>query len=540
MIFVFGACASKTKDKMLEFREVYRSGNVEKAEKILEDSGLKDEKNSVLLWHLEKGTIALAKSDESAAILEFQESLDLIDKLFTTKLKSKVASLLINDASDEFYGASYERSYAHYFLSRAYYARYLKTKNKLDLQGARGTILAWDSYFAELQRSASTKTFYQTDLMLKIFGGQIHEMSGIANDKQVALQLYKDGLRILGIQGGIFPLFNSKSEEYVKNFEEALATGETPNQKLFESTAVYQDLKNFITYKILVLTKEIRGGDFANQVKALNPSVELLKKVNEGSGNVVIVVEEGLVPRKIPKAFNIGLKGAMNATDNKGAKDFIAKVGAEVLANFAMNKLGMTPDAGAGGLMFAHTVTKVAVTEAAVEFELPVIEKTNPVERLEIFVTNSKGQNVAQAPLSVVSENGDIAKVVLEEDAVSRYVKTGTRVAIKHIAAIISAYGVYRAMKGKDESSNDFFAKTAALATYVGASKGLSMLERADTRYWASLPDTLRMSEFKLSPGEYRLGVARYESGKAPRSPSKDLGKFHVSQSGKELFVFKF
>jgi len=542
LILVLGACSSKTGEKIRKYRDVYAQGDFEKAQSLLDSSGLKKEKNSELLWHLEKGTLALARGDENTAIVDFQTSLDLIDRLFTTKLTKKAASLFINDASDDFYGASYERSYAHYFLAKAYYQRYQKTKTKLDLQGARGTILAWDSYFAELQRSASAKTIYQTDLMLKVFGGQIHEVSEISNDKQIALQLYKDALRILELQGGAFSLFNSKSADYVKTYEEAVKEDKAPSQKNYDKTAAYQDLKNYLHYKVLSLTKEIRGSDFAVQLKSLSPQSDVLKKVETGKSNVTIVIEEGLVPAKVGKPFNFGIKGAMAATDDKKVQSFIATVGSDLIASFAMNKLGMAPSntSNPGSFLFAHQVTKLAVQEAAVEFELPMIENVPLVQRLQVFVLDSKGVIIAQSPLPVISENGDIARIVLEEDVVSRYVKTGTRVALKHLTAIVAAMTVYQTINGKNGNGGDFLAKAAALATYVGASKGIAMFEKADTRYWSTLPQALRMMEFKLAPGDYEIGIALYTGDKAPAAPSKVLGKVAVDKSGKTINILTF
>lgn len=520
---------------MREYREAYALGNLEKAASLLDSSKLKDDTKSVLLWHLEKGTLNLSLGNDDTAITHFQTSLELIDKLFTTKLSSKTSSFFLSDQYDEFYGSSYERSYAHYYLAKSLYSRYLKKGNKLDLQGARGTILAWDSYFSELQRSASSKTLYSNDLMLKVFGGQIHEISEIRNDKQIALQLYKDALSLLYSQGGIFSLFNQKSLDYIKDYEKS----GRPSNKLYIATPARDDLRDFLHFKILSLTKEIRSGDFESQKKALSPKPQIVEKAARGPGNVVLILEEGLIPQKVGKPFNFGIKGAINSVDNSGAKTFIATVGTELLAAFAMNKLGLVPRTSnsAGNLIFAHDVTKLAVQEAAIEFELPMIENVPPVKRLDYFILDEKGSIVDRGAFPVVSENGEIAKVVLEEDAVSRYVKTGTRVAIKHLTAIVAAMKVYKSLQ-KDDNGPDFLAKTAAMATYIGASKGFAALEKADTRHWTTLPHVLRMSEIKLNPGTYQVGLGAYEGEQAPSSPSKILGKILVRESGKSIYTY--
>jgi tetratricopeptide (TPR) repeat protein len=522
---------------MQEYRDAYLASDFGKADDLLEKSSLKKSKKSSLLWHLEKGTVSLAKGDEDSAVSHFQTSLDLIDKLYTKKLSAKVSSLLINDPSDYFYGANYERSYAHYFLAKSLYARYLKKGNALDLQGARGTILAWDTYFTDLQRSSTSKTLYQTDLMLKVFGGEIHEVSQIKNDKQIALQLYKDALQILSSQGGIFSVFNKKNVDYIKDFKDE----GKPSPKLYEPTPLRNDLTDFLHYKILSLTKDVRGSDFEAQAKTLSPRPEVKKLAAKGSGNVVLVLEEGLIPKKIGKPFNFGIKGAMNSVGDDGAKKFIATVGVEAITAFAMNKLGMIPErtANPGSFVFAHSVTRLAVQEAAVEFELPMIDNVPLVQRLELFVLNSKGVVVHRGPLPVVSENGDIARVVLEEDVVSRYIKTGSRVAVKHIVAIVAALQVYRTLARGNEG-NDFLAKSAAMATYVGASKGIAALEKADTRSWLTLPQALRMYELKLTPGDYKVAVGTYSGEKAPDAPAKIIGDIIVKNSDKAIHTLQF
>lgn len=523
------------KDQLKDYRSAFLQGDFEKAEKILEKSDLKKDKRSILLWHLEKGSLALAKNNEDQAISHFQTSIELIDRLYTTKLSKKAASLLINDSADEFYGANYERSFAYYFLAKSLYKRFQKKGAKLDLQGARGTILAWDSYFSELQRSATSKTLYSTDLMLKIFGGQIHESSEIRTDKQIALQLYKDALGILNTQGGIFSTFNKKNQEYINYY---VSEGKISND-LFVSTPSKEDLQDFLHFKILSLTQEIRSGQFEDELKSLNPKKETAVRAKDGPGNVVLIFEEGLIPQKVAKPFNFGLKGAIDSVDSPGAKAFISTVGAEFVTAFAMNKLGMFPQnpASAGNFIFAHNMTRLAVQEAAIEFELPVIETVPAAKRLEFFILDEKNVVVHRGPLPVISDNGDIARVVLEEDAVSRYFKTGSRIAVKHIIAIVAAIKMYQTLQ-KGGQNADFFAKTAAMATYLGASKGLTMLEKADTRHWMTLPQVMRMAEMKLRLGKYKVGVGEYLSEKAPVSPTKMIGEFQIQANSKSIFTF--
>lgn len=536
LVVILGACASKMTNQLAEYRDHFFGGRFEKAREVLDKSELRRAQKSQLLWHLENGTLELTRQNETLAIQEFQSALELIDQLYTKKISAKITTFLVNDASDVFYGASYERSFAHYFLARSYYARYLKTLSPQDLQGARAAILAWDTYFAELQRSASIKTIYQTDLLLKIFGAQIHEVSEIRNDLQISLQLYKDGLKILETMGGAFSVFNKNSVAFIKAYEESLSNDSKVPVEFYEPTAAHYDLKNFLHYKILSLTKSLRAGEFDQIAKSLKVEEAIIKKAKNSSPGTVIVLEEGLIPEKKPKVFDFGIKGAMDSVEGSSAKKFIATVGVEMLTIFAMEKLGLTPNKfdTAGSFVFAHDMTRVAVSEAAIQFELPMIEKSKPLDRMAIYITNEKNEIIHKEAFPIVSENSDIARLVLEEDVVSLYTRTGTRLAVKHILAIVAAMGVYNSLKEQGE----FLAKTAAMATYVGSSKGIAAMEKADVRHWTTLPLGLRMSEVSLPVGKYLVGIAPFQD-QLPEKPLKSLGSIEVKNSGKGLHIFK-
>jgi hypothetical protein len=93
---------------------------------------------------------------------------------------------------------------------------------------------------------------------------------------------------------------------------------------------------------------------------------------------------------------------------------------------------------------------------------------------------------------------------------------------------------VYEKIKDKGE----FFAKAAAMATYVGASKGIAAMEKADTRHWTTLPQAFRMSEMNLAPGTYQVGILTATKEGAEKV-QKILGNIKVAQSGKGIHTFK-
>ena len=64
------------------------------------------------------------------------------------------------------------------------------------LYAARATVVAWDSFMENVRRDAREEVF-QHDLLAKLGGGFIHEMINTRNDRQTAIYLYKQALKIL-------------------------------------------------------------------------------------------------------------------------------------------------------------------------------------------------------------------------------------------------------------------------------------------------------------------------------------------------------
>lgn len=529
VLLVLVACASGLKEQMLDYRKSLEARDFSKAENILEKSVLKTDVQSKLLWHLEKGSINLVQKNFDEAIRHFQTSLDLIDEFYTKRISIILVSALLDDERDNFEGAGYERSLAHYYLARSYYERYLVTKNRNDLFSARAAILAWDSYFQEVAR-AGVKTIYRSDLLSKVFGAQIHEQIATRNDMQIALQLYKDALKMAENIGGIYQYFNTDYQEFIKSLESG------KGKKNFSKTQGFNDLEDFLKYKILSLTYEVRRYEFDKLVKELKADKDIVNRAKKAP-NVSIILEEGFIAKKVGKKFNFGLQGVIDKVDDPKTKDAIKKHGAPMIGAFAMNILGLTPKNTntAGSVIFAHQMTTLAVTQMAIQFEVAMMEETSPLARLGLYVLDEKGKVVEIKPLALITQTSDLAKTILEEEALFQYTRRGTRVALKHLTAIAASYVLYNQLKTPE---NDFIARSVALGSYVASAKLISRLEEADTRQWISLPEGIRLQEFHLRPGKYLLGLGIYDGKKWSESPSKTLGEIEVSED-KELFTFR-
>lgn len=526
-LLVLVACASGLKEQMLDYRKSLEQHDLAKAQSILEKSVLKTDSKSKLLWHLEQGSINLLQKKFDVAIQNFQNSLDIIDDLYTTRISSLVVGALI-DSRGEFEGAGYERSLAHYYLARSYYEKYLTYGERSDLFGARAAILAWDSYFQSINRSPM-KTIYRTDLLLKIFGAQIHEQINTRNDGQIALQLYKDALKMSESIGGIFNYFNEESQEFIKELESG------KEKKKFKPTLGHQDFIDFLKYKILSLTYDLRRYEFDKTAKDLKADPEIIIR-SKKTPNVSIILEEGLIAKKVGQEFNFGIKGAIDKVDDPKTKEAIKKHGVPLIGAFAMNVLGLVPkNLSTGSFIFAHQFTTFAVSEMAIQFELPMIEKAPELKRLGLYVMDENSKVIEIRPLALVTQTSDLARTILEEEAVSEYVRKGTRVALKHLTAITAAFVLYNQLKTPE---NDFIARSVALGSYVASTKMIAAMEEADTRQWISLPEGIRLQEFDLRPGKYKLGLAPFSNNSWPDKPSKELGEIEVSKN-KALFTFR-
>lgn len=221
-----------------------------------------------------------------------------------------------------------------------------------------------------------------------------------------------------------------------------------------------------------------------------------------------------MIPKKVAEKKYFGLGKALNDPKTGAA----ARFGAAVLTVFAADKLGLLPPPGSynpGGAYLGLKMGEAVVTGAAISFELPKIE-SKPVDDftyLEIY--DSSNKLFERRPVTLINPLGDIAEEAVAENAAGLYTRVGTRLAIKHAAAIAASFATYSAMKGKS-NGNDFFAKNAAVLQYLAVAKGIEASEKADTRFWSTLPSTLRLTSLYLPKGEYNFSLRITKGPKAP------------------------
>lgn len=541
LLILLVGCGTGERDTLRAYREAFAIGDFAKAREILTKAELVKSSNSQLLHYMEEGRLAYVSGDYQASVGFFNQAIELVDAQYTKSLTKEGSKWILNDASGEFFGSPYERSWLFYHQAMAYLKMY---QNKIgddprrNLFSARAALLSWDSFFQEWQRATEGKSIYRHDLVAKVVAAQVHEATGIRADEQIALQLYKDGFQLLKNLSPTYASFNSKSSEYVGVVTETLTEkGQfIADTKDNAPTVIAASTREFLIERIISLVQKLRPSDLATLTAQLGITAEEINKFKKSEvGNVVVVLEEGVVPAKIAKDINIGVQGLAKLSKDKKTQQDIARIGSEVLAVFAVNVLGLNPrgTTSYGDYRGRHALMTVAVHEFGIEFEIPAIESGALPQELWLQLTNEKGEKTQQ-PLNVLTHLEDVAKLSLEEESSQRIVRTGVRVAMKHVAAILGAMAVYKSMN-KDGKENPF-AKYAAIASYLAASKGIKYSERADTRSWQSLPRTLRMGEFKVKAGNYKIHIVR----KAEQNSWVELRALGDVLATKEKAIFTY
>lgn len=544
ILFVLGGCGTSQREALRAYREAFVLGDYAKAGELLKKAELEKDPKVKLLILMEKGKLNYAQGNFKEAAQHFTSAIELSDQQYTKSVTREGSKWVVNDASGEFFGSPYERSWLFYYQAMANWRIYQEgilpeEQARIHLFAARAALLGWDSFFQDWQRSTGGKTLYRHDLVAKLVAAEVHEATQIRADKQIALQLYKDGWKIFTTLTPAYGAFNKDAKEYSELLQKSLqATGDfKAPSKHKELNPLAQPTRQYILEKIVQLTLDLRPNELTQLPAQLGISSQDLAEAKKGElGNVSFVLEEGVMAPKSSEEINLGIQGLAKLSNDPKTQAQIARMGSEVMAAFAVNMLGMTPrpSATTGNYVAAQGLMTLAAHEAAIAFEVPMIPKGESPQEMWLIIRDKNQKEVAKKPWGVVTHLEDVARQSLEEESGQRIVRTGVRVAMKHITAIVAAMAIYNNIS-KGEKEN-MFAKLAAVGSYVAATKGIAYSERADTRAWQTLPRSLRMTEFKLLPGEYIVELSK-KTEQNTWELKKALGAIKVGQK-RAIFTY--
>ena len=531
---IISGCSSKGRSDRENLRSLMASQNWAAALKLIETSDFYKEENSKLLGLLESGTIKHYQGHYFQSIQFLNQARDLSRELYTRSISAQAKTLVANDNFDDYFGAPYERSMIHYYLGLNHFLLY-QTGVKEEMQvaeqvipaqtlspqerqqhllSARAEMLAWDGLLKVFVNSREGAV-YKEDLLGRVLAGLIHEAIGTRDELQISLQLYKDSLGILTKYYGAYPSFNQSFKKFVADYKK-LPT--LPKDKLkteyFQTTENFQATEIYLKRKVLQLTQQLYPKDLPSVRKEFDLTLEQQKEIlgdsKNGETNIVVILNEGLVPPVEPSTQYFGLDYAQY---NSEAARVVAAVGSVALGLFAANTLGLQPAPQNWNPVGAQLGLEVATTMArglAISFELPVVNPTPPPAVAELVITMGENNLEQRFKLPLAQVIGDISRQAIAEDSVSRYGRVGLRVIMKHLTAIVASYGTYKLIAKEDDATSKFLARNAAVIQYLAASRGIAETEKADTRHWSSLPQSVRLIDLQLPPGEYSM---RLESG---------------------------
>ena len=516
-----------------DFRQKVVLGQYEKAQKVLAEEAFYKEEKSRLLYLLEKAMLFHYQGQYQNSVGVFEKALVLVDKLYTVRISKKILTAVANDNEDIYYGSVYERSLIYFYLGLGYYLLHQEDPQKGYLMKARSHMVGWDSFLETMKKTLVGDYVYKSDLAQKVLAGTIHESFGTLREQSIALDLYKNAHLVLKRNYNAYKSFNLNFKEFRSDFKKLPSLSEDLlHKKYIRPSQAQKDLKIFLDKKILRLTKKINPRGLKKTIKRYKISSKLASKIKKAPDpNLTLIAQLDLIPAKKAKKYQIGLNSAFTKASDSKQKSVINAFGVTLLTAFAANTLGLIPQGNNWNLPGAYLglqVARLAVEEAAISYELPIVQNWAGPEKVEVKFTETKSGKVIKAPLILTSPLGDISELTLASYALKTYFKTGTRLATKHLVAVAQAYGTYQLIKKNTESP--FLAKNAAVLSYVAASKLIESSEAADTRYWSLLPKEIRFAEVKIDPGLYKIELISYS-----KADAKEPFKTHLLASQKQI-----
>ncbi len=521
---VLVSCSSSGINDRAGLRELIRVGNYDGAISFIENNSFFNDEQNRYLKNLELGMAYHLKGVPSMAIYHLNQAKEIDDAMFTVSISNQLKTAMTNDLSKNYQGDIYERSAMYFYLAlnrailsqsdesifadagteSGFSTRALSRDEKSAyLYAARATVVSWDGFMENVRRDAKTEVF-QHDLLAKLGGGFIHEMIGTRNDRQTAIYLYEQALKILPSFYAPYESINKLAKEFKKSF-----FGGKRDSSFISLTDEANSLKSFIEMKI-----------------------RHLKKNSSKKHNLMIVWEEGLMGEKKPKREYYSIARALAGPDSTPEQKRAARMGASLITLFASSALGLLPPPNyysPVGVEFGVRLGLAAATELAISFDVPVIEKVDPLFPAEVSFHAEDGREVLRTPLHIANPLNEVAAASTSFHSARRAVSLGARLAWKHILAITAAITTYKSMK---KNNAEFLAKQIAVFQYMASAKLIAESEAADTRYWSTLPQNIRLSHVHLPAGTYNIKIHEHVT----MGGTSTFGPVVIKENQKNIF----
>lgn len=436
----FFSCATYN-TKLANYKTNLETGDIKRAlSSISSNRFFKYDRNQLLL-DLEKGKLYHLLGNFDSSNRYFNLADEIIERNHKT-IKSIATSNLINPMTKPFEGEDYEKSFVHYYKSLNYL--YLNKSEDALVEIRRLDI----ALKAQSDAHGGKLTSYAKDAFLLEFMGIIYESNGEINNAFIA---YRNALEVYEANNGEFygTLLPRHLIASVINTAQILG---------FYSESEYYATK----YKL---------------------TAELKKPFGKGTAELIVIIEQGLAPEKREQNFFL-------ATDQNGLAVFyyIDENGNSIQVPFNYGFYNINSSNGLSAADFRMTRVAIPYCQPIYDpFKVPSISingDTLKAELIEDF--NNIGVNLLrQRKLTEIADA--IARLIVKK-LTEKGLQAGTEQVVKNNS------NKQQAEKNKD-------------AELIGSVVGLlanvanNVIEKADTRYWQSLPAALHYVRVPLKEG---------------------------------------
>lgn len=530
------SCAQTQKKELAEIRSFVLNKEYVQAEEKLEKSSLKKDEKSKLLYEVYKAHLLYFQDKLELAAKAFNEASKTVDKLFTKSIKSKIASGLINDTEDVYYGALYERSLIYYYQSLVNLKLGIQTpqEQKKYFDRARSVLVAWDSFDDDIKRSHDYKSIQSLDFFRQYYAAEIHEFLGEKTDLEIALQLYKDAKENLRRVAPAYNYFGEVTEETIKLLQDKLNDKKVKLKTKLNENKHFNELMAKIELKILRVAKKIRPSEYRALKKQFKISDTEIKEVKQK-----IIFESGLINEVKAKDYAFNLNTAIDSMEDSGSKKLIQGIGVPIITYFAMGTLGLgyVSQHGDVTVYSEHSAGREIVKEVGVEFEIPVVSLPMYENDYSVIVENIKGEEVANVKLTPLGLINELSYINNHEFFDENFSKRVSRIGTKYAIAILAAYSTYTTMNENENTAP--FAKAAAVGQYLISQKAIKETEKADVRHWGTLPGSIYSLDLNLEAGDYNLFLVENVSPESVEKNKKLLQKISIKKQDRSLFTHR-
>ena len=530
------SCSSLTSRQEL-LKKSYISGDYKEALSVINSKEFKEKENE-LLYLLELSSIYHGQKKRLIALENLNKAQILAGKLYTKSIRELILSGFIGDDAKSFYGKIFERSAIFHMQIINMFKLYTgeeyidvtkegevtktipKEERRKYLLQARSVVLAWSSFYETLQRETE-RNFFAFDYHQRLLGALIHEEVGTTNDMNTALILYKNTFSDFDKLISIYPSFNKKSQAAIDEY----FSDKKITQIEYSDSA--HELLDFIKFKILSITKKRRSYDYKKELKKLNPSKDILAKLNSNEKNITLIYSNDYLDVMKTKIIAYNLYWALNKIEDPSVRKLVEVVGVSTLTYFTLGTLGFSTYSSYsnnGYVYHPFSAGNELIKNIGIEVKIPFVEPSLGTSETKLILESKESK--LKLPLSVFNSYQDKLYTSTKQYADRYYNTLGPKIAIKYLVAILAAYKTNQSLK---EAKNPF-ANALTLAQFLISTKAIAATQTVDTRHWVGLSKNSLFKNIAIKTGSYDISTT--SAGK-----ETDVGtQLIVSKNGPSLF----